>query len=148
MSAPANNSKNPPTNQPQKTKQVQQQVDEVVGIMHENINKVMERGEQLNSLQNKTGAHFMLVVFIINFVIIKSDISALLIISFFSLLYRSSYYYIMFLLYYVIIILFFLSGLLSVLLSVLFMFFLLVLFLLLYRSSYRGYHTIAVMFII
>ena len=39
---------------PNKTKQVQQQVDEVVGIMHENINKVMERGEKLDSLQTKT----------------------------------------------------------------------------------------------
>jgi vesicle-associated membrane protein 4 len=38
-----------------KTKEVQKQVDEVVGIMHENINKVMERGEKLDSLQTKTG---------------------------------------------------------------------------------------------
>jgi hypothetical protein len=30
-----------------KTEQVQGEVDEVVGIMHENINKVMQRGEQL-----------------------------------------------------------------------------------------------------
>ena len=38
-----------------KAKDVQAQVDEVVGIMHENINKVMERGEKLDSLQTKTG---------------------------------------------------------------------------------------------
>ncbi|KAL3899438.1 MAG: hypothetical protein SGCHY_002051 [Lobulomycetales sp.] len=37
-----------------KTAQVQGEVDEVVGIMHENINKVMQRGEQLDTLQNKT----------------------------------------------------------------------------------------------
>jgi vesicle-associated membrane protein 4 len=38
-----------------KTHQVQQQVDEVVGIMQDNIHKVMQRGEQLDTLQNKTG---------------------------------------------------------------------------------------------
>ena len=38
-----------------KTAQVQSQVDEVVGIMQENIHKVVQRGEQLESLQNKTG---------------------------------------------------------------------------------------------
>ncbi|KAL2912626.1 hypothetical protein HK105_207842 [Polyrhizophydium stewartii] len=37
-----------------KTTQVQAQVDEVVGIMQDNIHKVMQRGEQLDSLQNKT----------------------------------------------------------------------------------------------
>ncbi|KAI8916444.1 synaptobrevin [Entophlyctis helioformis] len=37
-----------------KTAQVQQQVDEVVGIMQDNIHKVMQRGEQLETLQNKT----------------------------------------------------------------------------------------------
>ncbi|KAI8911534.1 synaptobrevin-domain-containing protein [Gorgonomyces haynaldii] len=37
-----------------KTGNVQNQVDEVVGIMQNNINKVMQRGEQLDSLQNKT----------------------------------------------------------------------------------------------
>ncbi|KAJ3052631.1 hypothetical protein HK097_005942 [Rhizophlyctis rosea] len=42
------------SNGPNKTQAVQQQVDEVVGIMQDNINKVMQRGEQLNSLQNKT----------------------------------------------------------------------------------------------
>ncbi|KNC98416.1 uncharacterized protein SPPG_06120 [Spizellomyces punctatus DAOM BR117] len=41
-----------PTNQ--KTAQVQNQVDEVIGIMHNNIEKVMARGERLESLQNKT----------------------------------------------------------------------------------------------
>ena len=50
---PSSGSNQPPRNQ--KTQQVQQQVDEVVGIMHENINKVMERGEKLDSLQTKTG---------------------------------------------------------------------------------------------
>ncbi|TPX33880.1 hypothetical protein SmJEL517_g03339 [Synchytrium microbalum] len=37
-----------------KTGQVQAQVDEVVGIMQNNIEKVMQRGEKLESLQNKT----------------------------------------------------------------------------------------------
>jgi vesicle-associated membrane protein 4 len=38
-----------------KTKQVQSQVNEVVGIMQNNIEKVMERGERLDALQNKAG---------------------------------------------------------------------------------------------
>ena len=38
-----------------KTAQVQKEVDEVVGIMQDNIYKVVQRGEQLESLQNKTG---------------------------------------------------------------------------------------------
>lgn len=38
----------------EKTRQVQQQVDEVIGIMQNNIEKVMQRGEKLDSLQNKT----------------------------------------------------------------------------------------------
>ncbi|KAI9145974.1 synaptobrevin [Paraphysoderma sedebokerense] len=39
---------------PNKTHQVQAQVNEVVGIMQNNIEKVMERGEKLDSLANKT----------------------------------------------------------------------------------------------
>ena len=37
-----------------KTGAVQEQVDEVIGIMHKNIEKVVERGEKLDSLQTKT----------------------------------------------------------------------------------------------
>jgi predicted P-loop ATPase/GTPase len=37
-----------------RTAQVQQQVNDVVGIMNQNIGKVMERGEKLNTIQNKT----------------------------------------------------------------------------------------------
>ncbi|TPX64895.1 hypothetical protein SpCBS45565_g05545 [Spizellomyces sp. 'palustris'] len=37
-----------------KTAQVQDQVNEVVGIMQDNINKVVQRGEQLDTLQDKT----------------------------------------------------------------------------------------------
>ncbi|KAL7746864.1 Vesicle membrane receptor protein (v-SNARE) [Sorochytrium milnesiophthora] len=37
-----------------KTQQVQAQVNEVVGIMQNNIEKVMERGEKLDSLATKT----------------------------------------------------------------------------------------------
>lgn len=38
-----------------KTARVQQQVDEVVGIMQENIDKAMQRGERLDDLRGKTG---------------------------------------------------------------------------------------------
>lgn len=41
-----------------KTTRVQQQVDEVVGIMQENIDKVMQRGERLDDLRGKTGKVF------------------------------------------------------------------------------------------
>ncbi|GJJ76184.1 vesicle-associated membrane protein 4 [Entomortierella parvispora] len=37
-----------------KTAQLQQQVDDVVGIMQQNIDSVRDRGEKLDSLQNKT----------------------------------------------------------------------------------------------
>ncbi|WFD25151.1 synaptobrevin [Malassezia nana] len=37
-----------------RTAQIQAQIDETVGVMRENINKVNERGENLDSLQNKT----------------------------------------------------------------------------------------------
>ncbi|KAJ9102682.1 hypothetical protein QFC20_004954 [Naganishia adeliensis] len=36
------------------TAQLQAQIDETVGVMRENINKVTERGERLDSLQDKT----------------------------------------------------------------------------------------------
>ncbi|SAM01439.1 hypothetical protein [Absidia glauca] len=38
----------------QKTQHVQQQVDEVVNIMQENIDKVMQRGERIDDLRGKT----------------------------------------------------------------------------------------------
>ncbi|KAJ3328539.1 hypothetical protein HDU76_009780 [Blyttiomyces sp. JEL0837] len=41
-------------NAPEKTAQVQAQVDEVINVMHNNIEKVIARGEKLESLQNKT----------------------------------------------------------------------------------------------
>lgn len=41
-----------------KTAQIQQQIDDTVGIMRENITKVAERGERLDALQDKTGAFF------------------------------------------------------------------------------------------
>jgi len=37
-----------------RTAQIQAQIDETVGVMRDNINKVNERGENLNSLQDKT----------------------------------------------------------------------------------------------
>ncbi|KAG2179443.1 hypothetical protein INT44_006289, partial [Umbelopsis vinacea] len=37
-----------------KTARVQQQVDEVVNIMQDNIDKVMQRGERLDDLRGKT----------------------------------------------------------------------------------------------
>ncbi|KNE64586.1 hypothetical protein AMAG_09944 [Allomyces macrogynus ATCC 38327] len=39
---------------PSKTSAIQAQVNEVVGIMQQNIEKVMERGERLDTLQTKT----------------------------------------------------------------------------------------------
>ncbi|KAJ3599915.1 hypothetical protein NHX12_033869 [Muraenolepis orangiensis] len=38
-----------------KVKQVQSQVDEVIDVMQENISKVIERGERLEDLQDKSG---------------------------------------------------------------------------------------------
>ncbi|GAA5986592.1 hypothetical protein JCM11641_005160 [Rhodosporidiobolus odoratus] len=37
-----------------KTAQIQQQIDDTVGIMKDNITKVAERGERLDALQDKT----------------------------------------------------------------------------------------------
>lgn len=37
-----------------RTAAIQAQIDDTVGIMRENINKVAERGERLDSLQDKT----------------------------------------------------------------------------------------------
>lgn len=39
---------------PSKTQVIQQQIDETVGIMRDNINRVAERGERLDALQDKT----------------------------------------------------------------------------------------------
>lgn len=44
-----------------KTAAIQQQIDDTVGIMRENISKVSERGERLDSLQDKTGMIFIFV---------------------------------------------------------------------------------------
>ena len=38
-----------------KIKHVQNQVDEVIDVMQENITKVIERGERLDELQDKSG---------------------------------------------------------------------------------------------
>ncbi|KAF9196372.1 hypothetical protein BGZ50_000774 [Haplosporangium sp. Z 11] len=45
----------PRTGPSSKTAQLQQQVDDVVGIMQQNIDSVRDRGENLDSLQHKTG---------------------------------------------------------------------------------------------
>ncbi|KAK1921437.1 synaptobrevin [Papiliotrema laurentii] len=37
-----------------KITEIQQQIDDTVGIMHENITRVAERGERLDALQDKT----------------------------------------------------------------------------------------------
>ncbi|KAG9238628.1 synaptobrevin [Amylocarpus encephaloides] len=42
----------PPGNQ--RTAALQAQIDDTVGVMRENINKVSQRGERLDSLQDKT----------------------------------------------------------------------------------------------
>jgi len=38
-----------------RTAEIQAQIDETVGVMRDNINRVHERGENLDSLHNKTG---------------------------------------------------------------------------------------------
>ncbi len=48
-------SSGPPAGGPSKTAAIQQQIDDTVGIMRENITKVAERGERLDTLQDKTG---------------------------------------------------------------------------------------------
>ena len=53
---PSKTPQNPPSSS--KTAQVKNEVDEVVGIMQTNIHKVIERGEQLDTLQNKTGSEY------------------------------------------------------------------------------------------
>ncbi|KAK9767772.1 Vesicle membrane receptor protein (v-SNARE) [Basidiobolus ranarum] len=42
-----------PNSQNNKTDQIKSQVDEVVGIMQDNIERVMDRGEKLDILNNK-----------------------------------------------------------------------------------------------
>lgn len=44
-----------PSGGPSKTAAIQAQIDDTVGIMRDNINKVAERGERLDALQDKTG---------------------------------------------------------------------------------------------
>ena len=40
-----------------RVKQVQKEVDEVKDVMHSNIEKVIERGEKLDVLQDKVGTN-------------------------------------------------------------------------------------------
>ena len=54
MSSPAKSPNANPNAPKSNTKQLQSEVNEVVGIMQDNIHKVMERGEQLDQLQTKT----------------------------------------------------------------------------------------------
>ena len=42
-----------------KTREVKEQVDEVVNIMQNNIDKVMQRGENIENLQTKTGKNYL-----------------------------------------------------------------------------------------
>jgi len=51
-SEPAAGSQTAPGNQ--RTAALQAQIDDTVGVMRENINKVSQRGERLDSLQDKT----------------------------------------------------------------------------------------------
>ncbi|KAH9444374.1 hypothetical protein Pst134EA_024279 [Puccinia striiformis f. sp. tritici] len=44
----------PPQKGNQKTQAIQAQIDDTVGIMRDNITKVAERGERLDTLQDKT----------------------------------------------------------------------------------------------
>lgn len=50
--APAGSAK--PQEGNQRTAALQAQIDDTVGVMRENINKVSQRGERLDSLQDKT----------------------------------------------------------------------------------------------
>jgi hypothetical protein len=45
-----------------KTAAIQAQIDDTVGIMRDNITKVVERQERLDSLQDKTGGCFLYVL--------------------------------------------------------------------------------------
>jgi len=45
-----------------KPQQVQSQVDEVVGVMQANIVKVMERGERIDTLVERTGTPPLLIL--------------------------------------------------------------------------------------
>ncbi|KAF8932338.1 hypothetical protein BGZ58_007117, partial [Dissophora ornata] len=53
-SSPATPYDPPQTGPSSKTVQLQQQVNDVVGIMQQNIDSVRDRGENLDSLQHKT----------------------------------------------------------------------------------------------
>ncbi|TDL20357.1 hypothetical protein BD410DRAFT_791163 [Rickenella mellea] len=55
-------SSNPPGGN-SRTADIQRQIDDTVGIMRDNINKVAERGERLDSLQDKTGEWCCCVLF-------------------------------------------------------------------------------------
>lgn len=52
---PRNGSSSGPGQGNAKTAAIQAQIDDTVGIMRDNITKVAERGERLDSLQDKTG---------------------------------------------------------------------------------------------
>ncbi|KAI1306974.1 hypothetical protein EDD11_004650 [Mortierella claussenii] len=55
VSSSAGTPYDPPHSAPSsKTAQLQQQVNDVVGIMQQNIDSVRDRGEKLDSLQHKT----------------------------------------------------------------------------------------------
>ncbi|KAF9451605.1 synaptobrevin [Macrolepiota fuliginosa MF-IS2] len=51
---PRNGSSSTPGQGNNKTAAIQAQIDDTVGIMRDNITKVAERGERLDSLQDKT----------------------------------------------------------------------------------------------
>lgn len=55
LGAPAGPSQGIPKEGNTKTADIQRQIDDTVGIMRNNITKVAERGEALETLQDKTG---------------------------------------------------------------------------------------------
>lgn len=57
--APGNDRPSAPSGN-QKTHAIQQQINDTVDIMRENINKVSERGERIDTLQNKTGMLYVI----------------------------------------------------------------------------------------
>jgi vesicle-associated membrane protein 4 len=51
---------NPPGATNAKTTKVRQEVDQVINIMQDNIDRVMDRGANISQLQSKTGKRYSL----------------------------------------------------------------------------------------
>ena len=58
---------------PSKTQRLQEEVDQVKNIIHSNINAVVDRGERLENLQDKTGEH--LISLLLLFLLLRGALS-------------------------------------------------------------------------